>query len=311
MPETHTILGAGGAVAVPLADALGEQKIRTRLVSRHPAAVRGHEELVPADLTDPASVDHAVEGSDVTYVTVGFPYKAAVWEKLWPPFMRSVVEACKKHGSKLVFFDNVYLYRPESVSHMTEENPVGPESRKGKVRETIYRLLEGEMKSGTLPVAVARAADFAYGTYGILDVMLWENLRKGKAAQWLGRTDKVHTFTYTPDAGRATALIGTTPDAFGQVWHLPTDRTPRTIKEWTVLLADALGAKPKVSALPKPAVAALGLFIPILREFVEMMYQYEQDYLFDSTKFERYFGVSPTSGADVAEAVARKEPPAG
>ena len=307
MAETHTILGAGGAVATPLAKTLGEHKLHTRLVNRHPAPVLGSEELIVADLTDPASVDHAVEGATVTYVTVGFPYKAAVWEQLWPPFMRSVIEACKKHRSKLVFFDNVYLYRPDSVSHMTEENPIGPTSRKGTVREVIYRLLEAEMKQGTLPVAVARAADFAYATYGILDVMLWDSLRKGKAAQWLGRTDKIHTFTYTPDAGRATAFIGITRNAFGQVWHVPTDQTPRTIKDWTVLLADALGTKPRVSAIPKPAVRALGLFVPILREFGEMMYQYEQDYVFDSTKFERFFGISPTSGADVAEAVAAKE----
>jgi hypothetical protein len=40
---------------------------------------------------------------------------------------------------------------------------------------------------------------------------------------------------------------------------------------------------------------ALGLFIPVLREFVEMMYQYENDYFFDSSKFEKEFGMSATS----------------
>jgi nucleoside-diphosphate-sugar epimerase len=32
-----------------------------------------------------------------------------------------------------------------------------------------------------------------------------------------------------------------------------------------------------------------------MREFPEMMYQYEQDYIFDSSKFEKKFGWMATS----------------
>ncbi len=38
----------------------------------------------------------------------------------------------------------------------------------------------------------------------------------------------------------------------------------------------------------------LGLFIPELKEFPEMMYQNEVDYIFDSSKFEKRFGISAT-----------------
>jgi len=33
----------------------------------------------------------------------------------------------------------------------------------------------------------------------------------------------------------------------------------------------------------------LGLFVPILRELHEMMYQFENDYVFDSSKFQQRF----------------------
>ena len=36
----------------------------------------------------------------------------------------------------------------------------------------------------------------------------------------------------------------------------------------------------------------MGLFIPELKEFPEMMYQYETDYIFDSSKFENKFNIS-------------------
>jgi hypothetical protein len=42
----------------------------------------------------------------------------------------------------------------------------------------------------------------------------------------------------------------------------------------------------------------LGIFMPIMRELVEMMYQYEQDYVFNSDKFEKRFSIKPTPYAD-------------
>jgi hypothetical protein len=38
----------------------------------------------------------------------------------------------------------------------------------------------------------------------------------------------------------------------------------------------------------------MGLFVPVLREYEEMMYQIEYDYRFDSSKIESAFGLQPT-----------------
>jgi hypothetical protein len=35
-----------------------------------------------------------------------------------------------------------------------------------------------------------------------------------------------------------------------------------------------------------------------MKEFPEMIYQYEQDYIFDSTKFEKRFGIVATAPKD-------------
>jgi len=39
----------------------------------------------------------------------------------------------------------------------------------------------------------------------------------------------------------------------------------------------------------------IGLFMPIMKEMVEMMYQYDRDYVFDSSKFEKRFDFTPMS----------------
>ncbi len=38
-----------------------------------------------------------------------------------------------------------------------------------------------------------------------------------------------------------------------------------------------------------------GIFVPVIREFKEMTYQWDRDYYFDSSKFEKRFGLKPTS----------------
>jgi hypothetical protein len=38
----------------------------------------------------------------------------------------------------------------------------------------------------------------------------------------------------------------------------------------------------------------LGLFIPVMKEMREMMYQYDRDYFFDSSKFIDRFNIKAT-----------------
>jgi nucleoside-diphosphate-sugar epimerase len=121
-------------------------------------------------------------------------------------------------------------------------------------------------------------------------------LKSGKSAQWIGDPKKIHTFTYTPDAGRTVAILGNTPTAFNQTWHALTSKERITGEDY-VRLASELAGKPykRVSSLPKFGVRIIGLFVPVLGEFVEMMYQFEDDYIFDSRKFEEAFGFQATS----------------
>ncbi len=221
----QTILGSGGAIGENLARELLAYTNKIRLVSRHPSKVNPTDELVSADVRDPAQVDKAIEGSNVVYVTVGFEYKRKVWEKTWPPFIRSVIDSCSKHNAWLVFFDNVYLYDPNYIGHMTEETPIRPSSRKGKVRAEIAGMIMDAVSQGKLKALIARSADFNGLKNSVLVETVPKNLMQGKKANWFASLHKVHTFTFIPDAAKATAILGNTPEAYGEVWHLPTDNT--------------------------------------------------------------------------------------
>lgn len=99
--------------------------------------------------------------------------------------------------------------------------------------------------------------------------MVLDNFLKGKKAQAFGDVDKIHMYTYTPDAAKATALLGNTPDAYNQVWHLPTSKEKLTNRQWIQLIADELHVKSRIQLVPVWMIKLLGLFIPVMKEFLK------------------------------------------
>lgn len=291
----QTILGAGGAIGIPLAKELAEITDKVRLVGRNPKKVNSNDELFKADLKNPKEVLEAVKGSEITYLTVGLKYDTEVWQKEWPLIMENVIRACSKHHSKLVFLDNVYMYgRVEGW--MTEETPFNPISRKGEVRASIAERLINAYKNNEIEAAILRAPDF-YGPDNrgsVLNMLVLDRMKAGKKANWLVDAEKLHTFTYTPDAAKAMALIGSNPSAFNQTWHAPSDRNALTGKGYINLAAEILKIKPEYMVFRKWQLKLAGIFNPIIKESYEMLYQNEYDYLFDSTKFNSFFNFTPT-----------------
>jgi nucleoside-diphosphate-sugar epimerase len=291
----QTVLGANGVIGRELSRHLPEYSNRIRQVSRSPKRVNATDELFSADLLDAKATADAIAGSTVAYLVAGLKYDHRVWEEQWPRVMRNAFDGCKRHGSALVFFDNVYAYgRVDGV--MTEDTPYNPRSRKGEVRARIATALMDEAKRGELRAMIVRAADF-YGPDASLSVThatVTERLKAKKTPQWLGNAKAVHTFTYTPDAGRSLAVLGNTPSAYGQVWHALTSKEPITGEQY-VRIACELSRRPyAVQVVPRWMLFLMGIFVPVVRENMEMLYQFEYDYRFDSSKAERALRLAAT-----------------
>lgn len=307
----QTVLGAGGAIGRILASELYNYTDRVRLVSRKPQKVKAENELFSADLTNAKQVLKSVEGSDVVYLTVGLPYDYHIWKETWPQIMSHVIEACKHHNARLVFFDNVYMYDRDFLNPMTEKTPVRPTSRKGQIRKQLADMLFEEIEAGRIEAIIARSADF-YGPSvkgtSVLTETVIKNLAAGKKANWMGKADCIHSFTYVPDAGKATALLGNTDDTYNQVWHLPTTPNPPTGKEWIEMFALELGVRPRYRELPLWMLRMAGVFSTMMKELWEMAYQYDRDYNFDSTKFfKRFKDFESTSYRDGVKEIVQRD----
>jgi nucleoside-diphosphate-sugar epimerase len=299
----QTILGAGGVIGRELAALLPRHTDRIRLVSRTPAAVNPDDELFPADLLEPDATAAAVEGSEVAYLTAGLRYDAGVWEEEWPRIMTNVVDACRRHGARLVFLDNVYAYGLVR-GPMTEDTPHAPSSRKGAVRARITDDLMEAAGRGDLEAMILRAADF-YGPGAELSIThatVISRLQAGKTPQWVGDPRAVHTFSYTRDVARSLALLGNRTEAYGQIWHALTHPDRITGEEFVRMACRAAGRPDRIQAPPAWVLRILEWFVPVLRENREMMYQFDEDYIFDSSKIIRAYGLQPTEYRDGIQA---------
>lgn len=300
-----TLLGAGGAIANHLTALLAAQQKPFRLVSRsaHPAS--GATEVLTADLADRDQTLRAVAGSSVAVLLAGLKYDHKVWAESWPRIMANTIEACKRANAKLVFFDNVYMYG-RVAGPMTEETPFNPCSKKGEIRARIATTLLSEIQSGSLTAMIARAADF-YGPAtptGIPNVLIFDAFAKNQAASWLVNDHVPHSLTYTPDAARGVLTLLESEAAWNQTWHLPTTPNPPTGKELITAAAESMNVAPKYRVLARPMMRAYGWFKPVIGEIVEMLYQYDSPYLFDSSKFARAFAFPGTPYADGIRATA-------
>jgi nucleoside-diphosphate-sugar epimerase len=294
--KLHTILGAGGAVGNQLLPVLQRNNEKVRLVSRKPDQ-DSKVDAVGADLTNYQQTLNAVKGSGIVYLVVGLTYNTRVWKESWPKIMTNVINACKETGSKLIFFDNVYMYGKVD-GMMREDTPFNPCSKKGEVRGAIATQLLNEIKAGNIQALIARSADF-YGPVGfttsVANMLVLLNQKKGKKAQWLINAKVPHSFTYLPDAAEAMYSLGMRDDTFGQTWHMPGASDPLTGEEFIQAAALAMKVKDNYSVISKFMLNIGGLVNRTIKESIEMGYQNEFPYLFDSSKFNKAFSFEPIS----------------
>jgi len=290
----HTILGAGGPIANALQQELEASNENVRLVSRRQIVTTGDTTWQQADLMNYSETLAAAKNSNVIYLCAGLMYDHQIWRQQWPVIMQNVINVAKETQARLVFFDNVYMYGLVS-GPMLETTPYNPCSRKGEVRAKIAEQLMAEAHSGNITACIARAPDY-YGAGNMnswIDMMVFSKFAKKQSAQWIGKPETLHSFILVNDAARAVALLGKNEESKNQVWHLPTSPC-LTGTGFINIAAKSFDTKPRHMRINKLMLQTLGLFNKLIRETVEMYYQYEFDYQFNSDKFKRAFNVEPT-----------------
>jgi len=246
--------------------------------------------FTPCDVLDAASVRQAVQGASQIVLAIGFTYDRKIWRTNWPKAMANVLDAAEQAGARLVFVDNLYMYGPQTAP-LREDMALQDYGAKPAVRAAITRQWMAAHAAGRVKVAALRAPDF-YGpgvTQSHLGDLAFGNMAKGKKPMVIIDPDQPHAFAYVPDIARGVVSLLDAPDGdFGQAWHIPS-APMRTAREILAMGAKATGQKLAITAIPMWLLPVMGLFMPLLKEMVEMRFQWERPYEVDASKFSRRF----------------------
>jgi nucleoside-diphosphate-sugar epimerase len=295
MTQLTVIIGFG-AVGRATAAALLARGDSIRIAQRgRPADLPPGADYRTCDVLDAASVRQAIDGADQVVLAVGFTYDRKVWRAVWNPTMTHVIEACAATGARLVFLDNLYQLGPQTEPRR-EDMALTTRGAKPAILTAMTRIWTDAAAAGRVRVAALRCTDF-YGP-GVpvshIGSTALGALAQGKAALLLAPPDTPHDFAYVPDIARAVVTLLDAPDdAYGQAWNMPCapTRTPRQILR---LGAQALGVKPKITAVPLWLLPILGLFVPFMREVDDVRFTWDRPYEVDGSKFTRRFGFAVT-----------------
>lgn len=321
---TNFDTGSSSEVTIPIVGygALGREIVTQLLAAGRPVRViqRSKPKDLPlgagftaADIMDPAAVTAATAGADAIICALGLPYFAELWEKGWPLAMSNLLAACETNRARLVFADNLYLYGPQDKP-LTEDLPPVDYGRKPKARADVTRLWQAAHAAGRVKVAAVRSPDF-YGpgvVQSVLGVASLAALAQGKTARLLGNADFPHDVAHIADYARAViTLLDAPEDAYGQAWHVPTAPT-LTLRKHLQIAADALGVPLKLTVVPGWAAKPLGLFVPFVREGIEMQFLFDRPYIVDASKFRARFwsDVVPFETGLAMTALSFRAPPA-
>ncbi len=299
MQPLHVILGAG-ALGRAVARILLAQGKSVRIVSRSGHAPLGAAthgaETFRGDIMDPVRLREAVAGASVVFHCAMPPYTA--WAERFIPMTDAILDAAAEAGAKLIFGDNLYMYGPTSRP-MTEDLPDLATGPKGRTRARMAQSLLEAHQQGRIRVAIGRSADFfgpgVGGSY--VGQQLFEAALAGKSFGGLKDLDAPHTFTFIDDFARGLVTLSEHEEALGKVWHIPSAPTITT-RQFVTMVYDQAGTRPRFQVATRPLVALLALFNPMMREIKEMLYQFEQPFIVDHSRFEAQFGASPTPHAE-------------
>ena len=304
----HIVLGAG-PVARAVVSALTTRGIDAVVVSRSGTAIPGARSIA-LDVRDSDALKTAAAGAAALYQASQPEYHR--WPEEFPSLQDSVVRALRGSDTVLVAIENLYGYG-HVRGPLVETLPLVATGRKGKVRADLWRTLEAENAAGRVKTTAGRASDF-FGPHAAKSAVgdrFFGPLLAGKKAEMFGNPSALHSYTYVPDFGEALVRLALDDRSHGRAWHVPNAPavSTRTFLEKAAAIA---GVEPKSVVRTKFQLRLAGVFIPPAKESIEMLYEFEEDFVVDHSAYAAIFGDYATPLDDsLATTVAwwRENPP--
>ncbi len=299
----HLVVGAGAVgrgVAGRLADA-GHEVVIVSGSGRAPADPRVR--AVGLDATDAAALTEIARGAATIYNCAN-PRHYHRWATEWPPLADAMLRAAEATGADLVIMGNLYGYGPVD-GPIRADQLLRATGTKGRIRREMWEAALAAHEAGRVRVTETRASDYIgpdSGAQAHLGDRVIPRLLRGKPVRVFGSLDAPHSWAFVPDVVRTLVALGAGDTSWGRPWIVPSG-PPLTQREAITSIAAAAGVPtPRLAVLPRAALRAAGLVIPIVRELPEVLHQFEGPFVVDGSETTSAFGLVPTPWAEAVAA---------
>ncbi len=246
-------------------------------------------EVVVGDASDATSTREVCRGASVVYNCTNAPYTD--WPALFPPLQAGIIEGAAAAQAKLVVAENLYMYGPVA-GPIREDLPYNAHTRKGRVRAEMAEALMEAHRRGIVRATSGRASDF-YGpdtvSQGVFGGRILYPLLAGKKVSTIGDLDMLHSYTYIQDFAKGLVILGERDEALGQAWHIP-NAPALTTRQVLTLFFEEAGLPVQMGSVPDLALKTIGFINPLVHEVAEMLYEFNEPFVVDSSKFVNTFG---------------------
>jgi nucleoside-diphosphate-sugar epimerase len=250
--------------------------------------------LMAGDVFNGKDILGAAQGVDVIFHSASVPYNEMSTRLL--PLGEAVMGAANSLGIKVVAVDGIYPYgRRQNDKPIDEEYPKNPHTKKGKVKLEFERMFFSQRWSKAQGLIV-RLPDYYGPTANKASYLgsALESIAAGKPAMFIGNMTVPREYVYLPDAAAMIVELASREDTYGQNWNIPGAGTISG-RDIVRIAQTARGSKKPVISIGKAGLSLLGVFVPVMKEIVEMLYLTQEPVVLSGSKYERYVGPIPTT----------------
>lgn len=233
------VTGAGGFIGSHLVEVLVREGYHVRALVRYnsqnswhnldhlPKDVLSCVEVVVGDVTDAFAMDKAVQGCEIVFhlaALIGIPYSyiaPAAYVATNVVGTLHVLEACRRHGARLVHTSTSETYGTAQYVPIDEKHPLVGQSPYSATKIAADKLVEAYHLSFDLPACVVRP----FNTYGprqsaraVIPTIITQALVLGELK--LGNLEPVRDLTFVTDTARGFVAAARCDRVLGQVVNL-------------------------------------------------------------------------------------------
>jgi nucleoside-diphosphate-sugar epimerase len=276
----YLVLGATGGIGYAFARTLLDHEIPLTVLVRDRTKATGLlkgnplAEIVTGDAQDAGLLMSLAKDKSFIFHGINYPYDK--WPDNMPRVTRYVIDAAAQNKATVIFPGNIYEFG--NVKDITEKTTPEPQTKKGKIRYELFRMLQSAAGEDKIRVVMMRLPDF-FGPNVVngLTERIFGNALKKKPVNWLIRSDLPHQFAFTPDAATLMLEICRKEDRPAFTLYNYVSYTVPSFNRFAEVIAKQTGAPAKVQNLPKFVMVVMGWFMPVMRELKENFYLFENN----------------------------------